>query len=57
MVTQQYVITEEFSKVAGLRQHRLERMRCTLPFIDGFQSRQTAMLVHKTIANYGSCFA
>ena len=26
--------------------------------IDGFQSRdETAMLVHKTIANYGSCIA
>ena len=26
--------------------------------IDGFQSRdKTAMLVHKTIANHGSCFA
>ena len=26
--------------------------------IDDFQSRdKTAMLVHKTIANYGSCFA
>ena len=26
--------------------------------IDGFQSRvETAMLVHKIIANYGSCFA
>ena len=28
------------------------------PYIDGFQSRdETATLVHKTIANYGSCVA